>query len=42
MTPAELVTDALGRVVEGADALLDGLSDDDLAHRPGPDANPVA
>ena len=41
VTPADLLIDALGRVVAGVDGLLDGLTDEELAHRPGPDANPV-
>ncbi len=41
MTPAELVTEAFERVRESALAVVDGLSDDDLRHRPGPDANPI-
>ena len=42
MTPAELLVDALTRIAEGAEGLLDGLSDDDLAHRPTADANSIA
>jgi hypothetical protein len=41
MTPAQLLTDALGRVAEGVPDVLDGLTADELAHRPAPDANPV-
>jgi len=41
MTPAELLDDALGRVVETVEHVLDGLTDEELAHRPGPDANPI-
>lgn len=41
MTPFELLADAFDRVQEGVDAVLDGLSDDDLRHRPTPDANPI-
>lgn len=41
MTPTELLTDAFGRVHESTAAVLDGLGDDDLRHRPGPDANPI-
>ena len=41
MTPAELLEDALGRVVETVEQVLDGLTDEELAHRPGPVANPV-
>ena len=42
MTPAEVLVDALNRTAEGAESLLDGLSDDDLAHRPTADANSIA
>ncbi len=42
MTPAELLTDALGRTAEGAVSLLDGLTEDDLAHRPAPNTNSIA
>ena len=42
MTPAEVLVDALNRTAEGAKSLLDGLSDDDLAHRPTADANSIA
>ena len=41
MTPAELLSDAFDRVRESAEAALEGLSPDDLAHRPTPDANPI-
>jgi hypothetical protein len=41
MTPAEILTDALGRVMETAEQVVDGLTVDDLARRPGPDANPI-
>ncbi|WP_182525061.1 mycothiol transferase [Nocardioides dongkuii] len=41
MTPAELLTDAFDRVRESAAAVVDGLSPDDLARRPAPDANPI-
>ena len=41
MTPAELLSDALTRISDGVEGLLDGLSDDDLAHRPTPDANSI-
>jgi hypothetical protein len=41
MTPAELLTDCFERVRESVHAVLDGLGPDDLAHRPGPDANPI-
>jgi hypothetical protein len=42
MTPAELLTDAFERIVEGGRDVVDGLDDDQLAWRPGPDANPIA
>jgi uncharacterized damage-inducible protein DinB len=41
MTPTELLADAFERVREGARTVLEGLSTDDLRHRPGPDANPI-
>jgi hypothetical protein len=42
MTPAEVLIDALSRTAEGAEGLLDGLSADDLTHRPAPGANSIA
>ncbi|MDN5746356.1 MAG: DinB family protein [Nocardioidaceae bacterium] len=42
MTPADVLTDGLSRVQEGVEGVLDGLDDDALAHRPGPDANSIA
>jgi uncharacterized damage-inducible protein DinB len=42
MTPAELLTESLERVRESATAAVDGLSADQLAERPGPDANTIA
>jgi uncharacterized damage-inducible protein DinB len=42
MTPVQLLTDAFKRVVEGGRAVVDGLDEDQLTHRPGPDANPIA
>jgi hypothetical protein len=42
MTPAEVLIDALSRTAEGAARLLDGLSDDQLAHRPSPQSNSIA
>ena len=42
MTPADLLTDALGRVLEDVEAVLDGLGEDALAHRPTADANSIA
>jgi uncharacterized damage-inducible protein DinB len=42
MTPVELLKDAFTRVVESAGSAVDGLSEDQLAARPGPDANSIA
>jgi Protein of unknown function (DUF664) len=42
MNGTELMLDAFGRVREDVLALLSGLSEDDLAHRPTPDANSIA
>ncbi|HIZ98213.1 MAG TPA: DinB family protein [Candidatus Janibacter merdipullorum] len=42
MTPAELLIDSFGRVREGALAAIDGLTEDQLAHRITPDANSIA
>jgi uncharacterized damage-inducible protein DinB len=42
MTPAEVLTDAFERVVENGAAAVDGLSEDQLAARPAPDANSIA
>ena len=42
MTPADLLTDALGRVLDSVEGVLDDLADDVLAQRPAPDANPIA
>jgi len=42
MTPADLLTDALARVLEDVEAVLDGLDDDVLAQRPTPDTNTIA
>ncbi len=41
MTPADLLTDAFGRIRDGAHRVLAGLDDEALAARPGPDANPI-
>jgi len=41
MTPAELLSDSLERVRESVHEVLDGLSAEDLTHRPTPDANPI-
>lgn len=42
MTPAELLIDSFERVREGALAAIDGLSEEQLAHRIAPDANSIA
>lgn len=42
MSPADLLIDSLGRVLESVGAVLDGASDELLAQRPGPDANTIA
>jgi len=42
MTPADLLTDSLARVLDSVEAVLDGLDDDVLAQRPAPGANPIA
>ena len=42
MTPAELLTDGFGRIFEGGRDVVDGLGEDQLTWRPGPDANPIA
>ncbi len=41
MTPAALLTDSFQRILEGARAAVDGLTADQLASRPAPDANPI-
>jgi len=41
MTPTELLKDAFTRILESAERVVDGLSEDQLAARPGPDANPI-
>jgi uncharacterized damage-inducible protein DinB len=42
MTTAELLADALGRIREVVHAATDGLTADQLAYRPAPDANSIA
>lgn len=42
MTPAELLTDAFERVLEGGLAAVDGLTEDQLVHRIDPGANSIA
>jgi uncharacterized damage-inducible protein DinB len=41
MTPADVLTEGFQRVADGVPRVVDGLTDDDLAWRPGPDANPI-
>jgi uncharacterized damage-inducible protein DinB len=41
MTPADLLNDAFERVLQTATDAVDGLTVEQLAHRPGPDANPI-
>jgi Protein of unknown function (DUF664) len=42
MTPAELLTDAFERILKTATAAVDGLTQDQLATRPAPEANSIA
>jgi hypothetical protein len=42
MSPAELLKDAFGRIVEGGTAVVDGLTEDQLSHRVAPEANTIA
>lgn len=42
MTPAALLTEIFGRIVETAEAAVDGLTEDQLSARPATDANPIA
>jgi uncharacterized damage-inducible protein DinB len=41
MTPAELLTDAFERVLQTATDAVDGLTVEQLTHRPEPDANSI-
>ena len=41
MTPAELLTEAFERVRETATGAVDGLTVEQLTHRPEPDANSI-
>jgi uncharacterized damage-inducible protein DinB len=41
MTPAELLTDAFGRIHESVTGVLDGLDQDLLSARPAPGANTI-
>ncbi|AWB93962.1 mycothiol transferase [Aeromicrobium chenweiae] len=40
-TAADILADAFGRIGEGAEIAVDGLSPEDLAHRIAPDANTI-
>lgn len=42
MTPAELLKDAFGRIVEDGLAAVDGLTGEELSTRVGREANPIA
>ncbi len=42
MTPAELLSDAFQRILDGGTAVVDGLDVDQLTSRPGPEANSIA
>jgi uncharacterized damage-inducible protein DinB len=42
MTPGELLTDAFNRIREDGEEVVDGLSAEQLGHRPSPHANSIA
>jgi hypothetical protein len=42
MTPGELLTDAFNRIREDGEAVVAGLSPEQLGHRPSPHANSIA
>jgi uncharacterized damage-inducible protein DinB len=42
MTPAEIYIDFLERVLDNGEAVVAGLTDEQLAHRVAPDANSIA
>jgi hypothetical protein len=42
MTPADVYLDFFERILENGTAVVGGLDDDQLAHRPTPDANSIA
>ena len=42
MTPADVFIDFFERILENGTAVVEGLSDEQLAHRPAPDANSIA
>ena len=41
MTPADLLNDSFERILETATDAVDGLTVEQLAHRPGPEANSI-
>lgn len=41
MTPSAVLTDAFQRIADGVGRVVDDLTDDELAWRPGRDANPI-
>jgi hypothetical protein len=41
VTPAELLTEAISRIRDGATRVVDGLTTDELAHRPPPGGNSI-
>jgi len=42
MTPADLLKDAFGRIVDGGTGVVDGLTEEELTHRLAPEANTIA
>ena len=42
MTPGDLLVDSFGRIREGVHGAVDGLTPEQLAHRPSPRANSIA
>lgn len=42
MTPTDVYLDFFERILENGTAVVGGLDDDQLAHRPAPDANSIA
>ncbi|QIX25898.1 DUF664 domain-containing protein [Nocardioides sp. JQ2195] len=42
MNTADLLIDGFGRSLEGGTAALEGLTEQQLTHRPGPEANSIA
>ncbi|MFL6004545.1 MAG: mycothiol transferase [Nocardioides sp.] len=41
MTPIDVLDDAFQRVLQTGTSAVEGLTAEQLAHRPGPDANPI-